>query len=187
MKNKNRVCPVWIAYTFDMPIRRLIHNPRKMFQRYVKPGMTVLDLGCGLGFFSLRLAGMVGRKGRVLSADLQEGMLDGLMKRARRKGVDEVIQTIQCDSDRINVDDSVDFALAFWMLHETPDFGECFRQLHRTLKPGGHLFIAEPKAHVDNKEFKKTLDEALAIGFELQAEPVVKLSRAFVLQKKRTA
>ena len=58
-----------------------------MLRDYVKPGSKVLDFGCGLGFFSIAMAKMVGEGGLVIAADLQDVMLQGLMKRARRAGV----------------------------------------------------------------------------------------------------
>jgi len=57
-----------------------------MLRDYVKPGSKVLDFGCGLGFLSIAMAKMVGEGGLVIAADLQDVMLQGLMKRARRAG-----------------------------------------------------------------------------------------------------
>jgi len=70
------VCNWWIAYTFDNPLRRLIHKPQKVLGNYVKEGMTVMDLGCGMGHFSMGMAGLVGGTGRVIAVDLQQKMLD---------------------------------------------------------------------------------------------------------------
>jgi 2-polyprenyl-3-methyl-5-hydroxy-6-metoxy-1,4-benzoquinol methylase len=46
------ICPWWLAYTFDNRFRHLFHNPEKMLGSYVSKGMTALDVGCGMGFFS---------------------------------------------------------------------------------------------------------------------------------------
>jgi len=51
----DHICPWWFAYTFDNPFRRFFHNPEKMLGSYVSRGMTVLDVGCGMGFFSIGL------------------------------------------------------------------------------------------------------------------------------------
>lgn len=72
---KNRVCPVGLAGTLDNSIRKWLQNPQKILSPYIKEGMTVLDLGCGPGFFSVPMAKMVGKSGRVIACDLQEGML----------------------------------------------------------------------------------------------------------------
>lgn len=56
-------------------IRRWVQNPRKILSPYIDSGMTVLDFGCGPGFFSLDMADMVGDSGKDMAADLQVGML----------------------------------------------------------------------------------------------------------------
>jgi 2-polyprenyl-3-methyl-5-hydroxy-6-metoxy-1,4-benzoquinol methylase len=66
------VCPWWLAYTFDNPIRKLFHKPQKMLSLYVKEGMSVMDVGCGMGFFSIGMARMVGDNGNVIAVDLQK-------------------------------------------------------------------------------------------------------------------
>jgi len=66
----DHICPWWLAYTFDNPFRHFFHNPEKMLGSYVAKGMTVLDVGCGMGFFSIGLAKIVGDKGCVIAAEV---------------------------------------------------------------------------------------------------------------------
>ena len=54
------VCPWWGGYFIDNPLRRLLHNPEKIIGPYVRPGMTVMDVGCGMGFCSIAMAKIVG-------------------------------------------------------------------------------------------------------------------------------
>ena len=70
-----RVCPVERAGSLDNRFRRWLQDPRKILSPHIKEGMTVLDLGCGPGYFTIDIAQMVGKSGRVIAADLQEGML----------------------------------------------------------------------------------------------------------------
>jgi ubiquinone/menaquinone biosynthesis C-methylase UbiE len=70
-KNK-RICPVEYAVGLDNSVRRLLQNPRKILKPYIHEGMTVLDLGCGPGFFSIEIAKMLKDSGKVIAADLQE-------------------------------------------------------------------------------------------------------------------
>ena len=183
-KNKDRVCPVWMAHTFDNPLRKLIHNPKKMFKEYVREGMSVIDIGCGFGCFSIGLAKMVGKNGKVYSVDLQKGMLDRLMKRAKKAGVADIIETHQCSADTIGIEDKLDFALAFWMIHKTPDALDFLKQIHDLLKPGGILYIAEPKKHVSLPFFDETISAAEKIGFKVIERPKIALSWAVVLSRK---
>jgi 2-polyprenyl-3-methyl-5-hydroxy-6-metoxy-1,4-benzoquinol methylase len=61
------VCPWWLAwFSINNPVRRLAHNPEKIVGPYVKAGTTVLDVGCGVGWFSIPMAGMVGDQGQVI-------------------------------------------------------------------------------------------------------------------------
>jgi ubiquinone/menaquinone biosynthesis C-methylase UbiE len=182
-KDNNHVCPVWMAYTFDNPLRNLIHKPKKMFKEYVWEGMTVMDIGCGLGCFSIGLAKMVGEKGKVYSVDLQKGMLDRLMKRAGKKGVADIIETHQCSADKIGIEDKLDFALAFWMIHETPDALNFLKQIHSLLKPGGVLFLADPKKHVSQTSINELATFTEDIGYQVINKPKISMSYVLVLKR----
>ena len=83
----DNICPWWLAYAFDNPFRRFLHSPEKILGPYVAEGMTVLDVGCGMGFFSIGLAKLVGNKGCVIAVDVQQKMLNALEKRAEKAGV----------------------------------------------------------------------------------------------------
>lgn len=177
----DRICPWWLAYTFDNPIRRLFHQPEVMLAAYVKEGMTALDLGCGMGFFTIGMAKMVGPKGRVISVDLQEKMLAITQKRARQAGVLERITPVQGRPTEIGVKDQVDFALAVWMVHEVPDQKTFLSQVRVCLKPEARFMIIEPKHHVKEESFRQTLSLAREAGLTLLEQPRVKLSHAAAL------
>lgn len=181
-----RVCPVWIGYLLLFPLRKLYQNPDKILGPYLKEGMTALDVGSAMGYFSLPMAEMTGEKGRVICVDLQEKMLVKLKKRARKSGLEKRIETRVCSADSLNIDDlkgRVDFALAFAMIHETPDVYYTILQVYNTLKPGGRMLIAEPKAHINDDDYKETLDAAAKCGFRVIDEPVIRQSRAVLLEK----
>jgi ubiquinone/menaquinone biosynthesis C-methylase UbiE len=67
-----RFCPFWVGYLLINPLRTLMQNPKKILSQYVISGMKVLDIGCGMGFFSLPIARMIGPHGRVICLDVQE-------------------------------------------------------------------------------------------------------------------
>ena len=92
------VCPWWGGYFIDNRLRHWLHDPERIVAPYVRPGMTVIDIGCGMGFFSIALARMVGPAGQVLAVDLQPQMLRTLERRARRAGVADRIRTRQAES-----------------------------------------------------------------------------------------
>lgn len=182
--NNYNMCPVWMAYTFDNPLRRLFHQPENMFARFIKPTMKVIDLGSGLGFFSLPMAKLVGEKGCVYSIDIQQEMLNRLMLRAKGKGLADRIKPTLCTSSTLNMNELVDFALVFWMLHETNDTQQCLENLYNVLQTEGILYLAEPKFHVNKDDFEKEITIALKVGFVFDSYPKVRLSYAVALKKK---
>jgi len=184
---KTHVCPWWFAYTFDNRIRRLFHKPEKILGPYVKQGMTVMDVGCGMGFFSMGLAKLVGHEGHVISADLQQQMLDILKLRAKKAGVARRIKTHLCQPGEIGVDSRVDFALAFWMVHEVPDTDGFFDQIQSILRPGARFLMAEPKFHVPFDRFKQIIDMARQNGLKKCTSPRIGLSWSALFEKREVS
>jgi len=176
------ICPWWLAYTFDNPLRRLFHKPQKILESYVTEGMTVLDLGCGMGFFSIGLAKLVGSQGRVIAADVQQKMLNILIRRAEKAGISDRISLHRSEPDDLGLDIPVDFILAFWMAHEVPDTDNFFRQIRLCLKATGKVVIAEPKFHVSAKRFQEILESAQWSGLNCRERLSVRFSRSAVLQ-----
>ena len=91
MTDSSRICSWKLAFALDNPIRRLIHNPKKILGGYVEPGQTVLDLGCGPGTFSIAMAKMVGESGKVIAVDVQEEMLQIVKEKAAQQGLESRI------------------------------------------------------------------------------------------------
>jgi ubiquinone/menaquinone biosynthesis C-methylase UbiE len=179
-----RICPWWLAYSFDNPFRRFLHSPEKILGPYVAEGMTVLDVGCGMGFFSIGLAKLVGSTGRVIAADVQQKMLDTVKRRAEKEGVSDRIHIHRCEPNKLGVELTVDFILAFWMVHEIPDTDIFFHQICSCLKPKGKILIAEPKLHVPSKGFQKILISAQKHGLKECGRASVRLSRSAILEKE---
>jgi ubiquinone/menaquinone biosynthesis C-methylase UbiE len=153
-----------------------------MLAPYVKEGMRVMDVGCGMGFFSIGMAKLVGDHGKVFSVDLQSKMLEITEKRARRAGVGQRIFIHRCAPDALGIDEKVDFILTFYMVHEVKDQPDFFNQLLSKLNSGGKILIAEPKFHVSAEEFQKTLKIAQSAGLKTCAQPPIRFSLTAVLE-----
>ena len=181
------VCPWWLAWTFDNPLRKWFQDPERILGSLVRSGMTVADIGCGMGYFSVAMARMIGPAGRVLSVDLQEQMLKYLEKRAVRAGVQDRITTILGEPDDIKITDpKVDFMLAFWMVHEVKDIPRFFGQVAKALKPTGSMLCVEPRMHVSPRRFEEILGYGKSAGFVVCDGPKVGMSRSAVLRSGGT-
>lgn len=182
--DKNRVCPVELAGSLDTKFRKWFQNPQKILGPYVKEGMRVLDIGCGPGFFSIELAKMVGKAGKVFSADLQEGMLQKIRSKIQGTELEERIKLVKCEQDKINMPEKVDFILAFYMVHEVPDKVKLFEALKNVLDEKGQFLIVEPKFfHVTKKEFGLTMQIAEKAGFGVTQGPKLPFSFSAILKK----
>jgi ubiquinone/menaquinone biosynthesis C-methylase UbiE len=180
------VCPWWVGYLLANPLRRLVQKPEKILMPYVKEGMTVMDVGSAMGFFTLPLAKLVGDQGRVIAVDLQEKMIRSLKRRAQKAGLASRIETRICSSESLGIDDladSVDVALAFAVLHEMPDSAAAILSIAQSLRSGGLFLMAEPTGHVSTEGFRQTSEAALQQGLEVVSKPVISRSHAVVMRK----
>jgi ubiquinone/menaquinone biosynthesis C-methylase UbiE len=185
-EEKPHVCPWWIGYFLLSPLRRTLQNPDRILAPYVREGMTVLEIGPGMGFFSLPLARLVGKSGRIICVDVQERMLDKLKKRAQKSGLLDRITAILTEGNSLHIEkyeDQVDFALAFSVLHEVPDQGRMFDEVYRSLKSGSLLLISEPKSHVTEEDFQATIETARARGFRQEASLDIRKNYSILLRK----
>ncbi len=180
----DHICPWWAAYLFDNPLRNLVQSPKKILGPYVRSGQTCLDLGCGMGWLSLGMARLVGDRGRVVSVDLQPQMIRVLERRAVRRGLLERIDPRVCPDNGLGIDDlagQVDFAVAFYVLHEVPDPASFLGQVAQTLKPSGLFLLAEPKGHVNETQWSASLALAREQGLVQKETPSLFGSRAALL------
>ncbi|MFC2169886.1 class I SAM-dependent methyltransferase [Acidobacteriota bacterium] len=184
MSNKTqRVCPAERAGSLDRKIRRWWHNPQKILRPYIKEGVTALDLGCGPGFFTVDMAQMVGKSGRIIAVDLQKEMLRKLKAKIRGTELEERITLHLCGENRIGVSDKVDFILAFYVVHEIPNHEELFFEMGSILKPSGQVLLVEPPFHVSKQAFEETIGKARSAGLTPVERPKILFSKAVILIK----
>jgi len=181
-----RVCPWWLGYLLASPIRRLLEDPSEVLAPYVAEGMTVLEPGPGMGFFTLELARRVGPSGRVVAVDVQPRMIEGLKRRAKRAGLGERVEARPAAPESLGVADlagAVDFVLAYAVVHELPATNTFFAEVAAALRPGGTLLLAEPTGHVSDHEFETELQAAAQAGLDVADRPSLRRSRAALLKK----
>jgi len=183
LSRERHTCPWWLCFTFDNPLRRLLQDPDLILRGLVQPGQTVLDIGCGMGYFSLPLARLVGPNGTVICVDMQAQMLEAARRKAGKAGLDSRMRFQRCTENSLGLNTAADFALTFWMVHEVSDQHKFLGEIKESLNPSGTLLIAEPRLHVTQAEFKKTVSTALEEGFVIAGEPAVSMSMAVLLRK----
>lgn len=144
----------------------------------VKPGMTVCDMGCGNGFYSLQLAKMVGPKGRVLCVDIQPEMLRLLERRAVDQGIDNLVPILGAVHDPRLPKASVDLILLVDVYHEFSHPEQMLQGMRASLKPDGVIALLEYRAEDPNVPIKplhkmskkQILKEFTPNGFRLVRE-----------------
>jgi len=182
----HRVCPWWLGYVLASPLRRLAYNPAAILAPHVREGMTVLEPGPGMGFFTLELAQRVGASGRVIAVDIQQKMIAGLKRRAAKAGLLERVEVRLVQPDSMGIADlagTVDFTLAFAVVHEMPSAGRFFAEVSAASKPGALLLFAEPRGHVGDAKLADELQAAKQAGFAVVDRPSIPRSHAAILKK----
>ncbi len=177
-----RVCPWWLTYSFDNPLRRLLHDRREILAPYVRSGATVADIGCGMGYFTVGLAELVGPEGKVLAVDVQQRQLDHTARRCERAGLRDRVELVLARPPGARLVAPIDFALSFWMLHEVEDVERFAADVADALGPGGSWLVAEPRMHVGASRFADEVALVERLGFT--SRPIdVRWSRAAVFSK----
>ncbi|MDP8208088.1 MAG: class I SAM-dependent methyltransferase [Candidatus Electryonea clarkiae] len=177
------VCPPSVIRWLNSPIRKLIQNPRRIMGKYVKQGDSVVDIGCGGGYFSVALAEMVGADGKIIAVDLQEEMLNITKEFASKRDVLKRIKLHKCDNVDLKLSgEKADFVLAFYMVHEVPDRKSFFKQVSNLLKPDALFMMIEPMHHVNQAQFDLILEEAKLTGLKLLKPFRLVMSRGMIFK-----
>lgn len=119
-------------------------QPEKLLRELgLAEGMTVADIGCGPGFFTIPAAQIVGPTGLALAADIQGEMLSTVRSRALEHGLTNV-RIVKTNDREIPIPaGTCDFALLAFTLHEIEHRASFLHRAARTLKPNGRLWALE--------------------------------------------
>jgi SAM-dependent methyltransferase len=176
----------WIDRILARPIRYLFETPGRLLRGYVQPAMTVLDVGCGTGYYSLGMARLVGTTGRVVAVDTEAGVIATLKERAEQAGVARRIEARVATEHDLGVSDlggRVDFALAVYVIHHAADLAGLVADVHSALKPGGRFLVIEPRHHASAREREAIEDAVREAGFLFEEHPRLKRDWAVVFVK----
>jgi ubiquinone/menaquinone biosynthesis C-methylase UbiE len=176
-----------MGYLLCCPFRRFLENPKRILGPHVRPGMKVVEPGCGMGFFSLPLARMVGPKGRVICVDLQKPMIKRLLRRAQKAGLADRVEALVCSAGNLGLErwcGTIDLVTAIHVIHEVPDAPAFLSQVHEVLRPSARLLVLEPKGHVTTQAFHLTLARAREAGFKELEPPKLRREHTALLEKR---
>jgi cyclopropane fatty-acyl-phospholipid synthase-like methyltransferase len=127
----------------------------------VREGMRVVDIGAGTGYFSVRLA-RIGPGVTVYAADIEPAMVDHLKKRASDERLSNVVPVLASETAP-NLPEAVDLVLVVDTYHHIGRRPEYFRDLRRSLRPGGRIAIID---------FRKDAPEGPPVEFRFSAEQI---------------
>lgn len=176
----------WLDCILAKPLRHLFQTPKRLLGAHIKPGMTVLDVGCGFGYYSLGMARLAGENGRVICIDLDARKIESLSQRARQTELSERID-LRVSSDRnLEIDDlanQVDFALAVYVVHHVADTYSLMTDIYQVLRSNGKFYIVEPRHHASTKECEAVEAAAKQAGFRIADYPRLRRDWAVIFAK----
>lgn len=166
--------PSWCSFLLTHPWRKNEFDRDKIIEQAgIAPGMTVLELGCGPGFFTEFIAQKLGPTGKVISQDVVPAMIAKLKKRMRRFPVTENIEPLLASSSHTGLHaESVDLIFAANVFEEIVREGEIVAtvdELHRVLRPGHILYFGEHR--VPARTTDKIFSELKRVGFTRSEVP----------------
>jgi len=185
MENKKHlVCPMGVAGLLDSKLRRMFHNPNKILKPFISKNITALDIGCGPGVFSIEIAKLLEGTGKVISVDMQEGMLNILKNKISGKPIEKIITLHKCTQNNLCIKENVDFVLMFYMIHEVPNKENLFKEVLPLINENGLLMIVEPGI-ISVKEFDRMINIIKQYGFMEYRKLKILFSKGMVFKKSK--
>jgi ubiquinone/menaquinone biosynthesis C-methylase UbiE len=142
----------------------------------IPEGASVADIGAGTGYFTWRLAQLVGPKGKVVAVDIQQTMLDLAAETVKQHGLANVDYVLGKATNPRLLPRSVDMVFIAYSYHEFSEPETIMEAIRRSLKPGGRLVIVEyakesklaPASSLHKMSFAEIRNEIEPMGFELE-------------------
>jgi len=178
--------PLEKAGALESRFRLLLQNPGRILKKHIHPGMIVLDLGCGTGYFTVEIAKLLKKEGKVIAADVQKGMLDILINKVSDSELQNQIQIHNNRENTLNLTEKVDFIFAFYSFHEMKYLDSIINELQNVIMADTKIFISEQKFHVSKYTFNTIVQKMENIGFEIYKKPRIFLSRTVIMKIRNT-
>jgi precorrin-6B methylase 2 len=131
----------------ERPERETEEQPQLVIDAFeIKPGQTIVDLGAGSGYYSFRIAPLVGPAGKVLAVDVEPAMLKVIAERAQREGIRNVATVLGTTRNPNLPARSADLVFMVDVYHELEYPYEMLTGVRKALKPGGRVALIEYRA-----------------------------------------
>ncbi len=166
-EHKPHLIPAWMVPLLSLPIRRLWDKPSRLVLPLIQPGDRILEVGPGSGYWTLPMAQALGPEGHLFGVELQDIVRKRLNRKVSRHNLGKRVEVRSCTASDLEVMDlegSLDLAVAIDVLHETPDPASTLRQMASALRPGGRLLVREPRGHCPGSLFQAEIAGALQAG-----------------------
>jgi ubiquinone/menaquinone biosynthesis C-methylase UbiE len=139
-----RPYPITEGAFLESPLRRLFASPQRVLAAFdLKPGERVLEIGPGIGYYSLEAARRIGYRGRLICLDIQWEMLAETRRRLGASGC-EVAGFVQAGANHLPfASGSFDHVFLVTVLGEIPDRLQALEEIRRILRPGGRVSVSE--------------------------------------------
>ena len=160
-------CQAWLSWLveLDSPFTRTNHAAVIIDRSDIRPGMIVLDVGCGPGRLTVPLAQRVGAQGEVVAVDVQDRMLDRAREKARAANLGN-IRFVRAGAGQADLGrNRFDRALLVTVLGEIPDRDAALKESYESLKPGGTLSVTEVVLDPHFQTHRSVSTRAAAAGF----------------------
>ena len=159
----------------ERPEREAEEAPSKALAALeLKPGMVVADIGAGSGYYTSRMAKLVGATGRVYATDIQPGMIELLNRRIQAEALTNVTPVLGTMEDPKLPDASIDLAIMVDVYHELQNPQVFLQKLRQVFKPGGRLVLVEFRKEDPNVPILAVHKMSVAeVKLELEAEGFV--------------
>ncbi len=175
------VCPSWLSFILYNPVRKALTDREKVLdESMISADSVVLEVGPGNGFLTEAIAK---RAEKVVSVDLQEGMVRKLRRRVRPFG--EKVDIVLGDISSVRLpEDAFDVCLLYYCFHEIGRQEEAAANIAGAVRKGGVISIYEPVFEVKTVEMQKTLGFFERLGFQKEKEQDGMFTRFARLRKK---
>jgi SAM-dependent methyltransferase len=138
-------CPAWLRWLVELDSPFVRSNRASVIVEHLalRPGMRVLDVGCGPGRLTVPIAEKVGSQGEVVAIDIQPRMLARAREKARQAGLNNVsFHEVKMGHSQLDFG-QFDRAVLVTVLGEIPEREAALAEIFRVLKPGGLLSVTE--------------------------------------------